>query len=198
MRMPRLRFREFLLVVTLISLVTAGFSINARTSNILFVQDHLSMAERARSQARSMDIQIANVKRQLEKPPKISRECALGHQFKLISKVTDPRDLPEAGQNLIVVTSLEGHPWFRIFDEKGKRVVDYVEWNREKSKDFVERIATLGPQHEFTNAEKLWIIDWIIVFVNDHQLWLHDYVKILETARSKALTEAEALEQSAR
>ena len=48
MRKPRIRFREFLLLTTMASLITAAFAIRARTASLLSAQNHALHAYRAR------------------------------------------------------------------------------------------------------------------------------------------------------
>src|SRR3954447_26580514 len=58
MRKPRARFREFLLLGTLASLVVAGFALRAKVADFESAADHALRAQRARVSARYPDGQI--------------------------------------------------------------------------------------------------------------------------------------------
>src|SRR5262249_25253948 len=158
MRKLRLRFREFLLLTLLASLITAAFAIRARTAYQASAPDHALLAHQIRQLLKYTHDEIKAAKRRMEMYPPISPAWAAGCDVRILpSPVADLRDIPTEGRNLIVVADFHGPLWFRMFDGEGKIAVEHSEGSHPNFGHF-RRVLLEGlwPPHELAEAEKRW------------------------------------------
>jgi hypothetical protein len=154
MRTPRVRFREFLLVCTLASLVTAASAIRTRTAAALSAQDQAFRAYQARLSANWWEDRLREGRRDLETNPLISEGRLAGCDVRLISSVKDIGDLPREAKNLIVVADVAGMVVFRLFDADGKIAMDWAVGMEAECRDLKMQFVGLWPPHELTGREK--------------------------------------------
>jgi hypothetical protein len=199
MRKLRLRFREFLVLTVLASLITAAFAIRARTAYQKPAPDHALLAHQIRFSLRSAPDDIKAAKRKMEMYPPISEAWAAGCDVRIMpSSLTDPADIPTEGKNLILVADFHGPLSFRMFDGEGKIAVEHWEGSHPDFDHFRKVLEGLWPPHELTGAEKRWIIASVTSFVNDYRATLPARVKELEAGYAEALAKAEHHERLAR
>jgi hypothetical protein len=205
MRKLRFRFREFLLLTLLASLITAAFAIRAKTAyqtsapdHALLAGHHALLARQIRRSLKSAPDEVEAAKRRMEMYPPISTAWAAGCDVRILSSsLTDLGDIPTEGKNLILVADFHGPLWFRMFDGEGKIVVEHSERSHPDFDHFRKSLEDLWPPHELTGEEKRWIIASATSFVNDYRATLPG-VKELEAGYAKALAEAEHHERLAR
>jgi hypothetical protein len=204
MRKLRLRFREFLLLVTLASLITAALTIRARTADQKYAPPHPAM--RAHQVRQSYIHNIEFTKRWMEMCPQISETWAAGCDVRIMPfSVTDGRDFPTERKSLLIWADSFGTLWFRmsdgegkIFDGEVKIAVERMEGSHRGFDGFHKVLEGLWPPHELTAAEKRWIIDSVTPFVNDYRTDLAARLKALEAGYAEALAKAEEYERPAR
>jgi hypothetical protein len=153
MRMPRVRLREFLLIITLASLVTAALAIRARTASHLSAQDHAFHAHQARLSVNFWEDRLKTGKCDLETNPLISEDRASRCDLRMMSPVKDVADIPAEGKDLIIVADVPEMIVFRMFNGDGKVVVDWVDGDELK-----RQFVGLWPPHELTGIEKAQVI----------------------------------------
>lgn len=198
MQKPRVRFREFLLLTTMASLVIAAFAIRERTAYHEFATDHVLLAHRARLSVRSVTDAIKAAKRKMEMNPPISRDWSARCDLRLMPLANDRGVIPTGGKNLIIVTDMYGVLHFRMFDGDGKIVVEHSEGSHPRIEDFKKQLVRLWPPHELTGIEKGRLITAITFFVNDYRTSLEADVKRLEAMHTGAVAKAEHHERLAR
>jgi hypothetical protein len=103
MRKLRLRFREFLLLTVLASLITAAFAIRARTADREVAHGHAARADRVRVEAKYLAERIEFARRKLEMAPTLSQDWADGCDLRLMPSVIQAGDMPAEGKDLVVV-----------------------------------------------------------------------------------------------
>ena len=85
-----------------------------------------------------------------------------GSDLRLMSSANDVRDIPTAGQGLIIVAAVKNVLHFRIFDRDGRMVVHTDETKLTTQagpiEDLRNQLASLWPPHELTRSEKNRII----------------------------------------
>jgi hypothetical protein len=193
MRKPRVRFREFLLITTLASLITAAFAIRARTANHLSAQDHAFHAYRARHSANWWEDRIKEGKRYLETAPLISEDRAAGCDLRLISSGKDIGDIPTEGKDLIIVADVPGLLIYRMFDGDGKMVMDWADGMNDEN--LKKQFVSLWPPHELTGIEKARVITAVTSVVG---ATVRTNFRNLQAMYAKAVAEAEYHERLAR
>ena len=191
MRMPRLRLREFLLLTTMASLITAAFAIRARTASHLSAQDHAFRAYRERLSANWLDGQLKEAKRKLQSTPRISADQIAGYDVRLINSVTTPGELPTTGKELVIVGHTYGGIFFRIFGGDGGVMVDWAEGGQERIGVLEKQLASLDPPHELTTAEKGWVITAVTSLLDGYRAALQAGIISLQARQAEALAKAE-------
>jgi hypothetical protein len=194
----RLRLREFLLLMTLGSLVAAGFSIRARTADQAVAQGYAARAYQARVGAKYLAEQVEFTKRKLEMAPTLSREWAAGCDVRLVPSVIEAGDMPTKGKDLVVVAESYDSLWFRVFDGAGNRIVDHVESHHPGLIAFKQGLARLRPPRELTRSEKALVIATVAMFVNDYRATLQAGIRRGQVLHADALSKAERLERLSR
>src|SRR5262249_26530108 len=119
MRTFRVRLREFLLIITMATLVTAAFAIRARAASLLSAQDHAFHAHRARVSVNWWEDRLKIGKQDFETNPLISEDRAARCDIRLMSSVKDMGDIPSEGKDLIIVADVPDMIVFRMFDGDG-------------------------------------------------------------------------------
>jgi hypothetical protein len=181
MRTPRIRFREFLLLTAMISLITAAFAIRARTAALLSAPDHAFLAYRERANANLAEGEIEHAKRRLEQVPPVSADQAAGYDVRLMNSVTTWEEVPMTGKELVIVVDLYDTLNFRMFDGKGRIVAHVAEGGKTRN-DLLERLADLWPPHELTPVEKGWIIDQC---VEGNRVWRSHLQAVLRATQAE-------------
>jgi hypothetical protein len=199
MRKPRLRFREFLLLITLASLITATLAMRARTADPRYAPPHpAALALQLRRYLGDATEFIELTKRSMEMCPPISETWAAGCDVRIMPfSLTDLRDFPTEGKNLLIVADCNGPLWFRMFDSEGKIAVDHSEGSHRGLDGFRKVLEGIWPPHELTAAEKRWIINSVTPFVKDHRTYLEARLKEWEAGYVEALAKAEEYERLA-
>ncbi len=99
-----------------------------------------------------------------------------GFDLRLLPGMTDLRSLPRSGTRRIVIARVSGLLHIRIFDARGKVVVDtHEERLARQTRPFAEfrkRLADLGSRSELTRAEKDGLIDAVSSLILVGQLQL--------------------------
>jgi hypothetical protein len=214
MRKPRLRLREFLLLITLASLVTASFAIRTRTASLESAQKHASQAIQERAYVKWWEDVLKEATRKMEQNPQISPEWASRCDLRMMPSVTGIGDLPTEGKDLVIVAELKHTVsnykdstadeysyttlHFRMFDGQGKIVVEHGEASHLGIGEFKTQLASLWPPHELTEDEKNWVINCVTVFVNDYRNGIATGVEKLKVERAEAIAKAEHHERLAR
>jgi hypothetical protein len=185
MRTPRVRLREFLLIITLASLVTAAFAIRARTASHLSAQDHAFHARQARLMVNWWEDRLNTGKRELETNPLISEDRFARCDLRMMSPVNDIADIPTKGKDLIIIADLPDMIVFRMFDGDGK-VFDWVHgMNPHKLK---RQFAGLWPPIELTGIEKARVITAVRSVVSNT---VRTNLRSIQAGQAKAVAEAE-------
>ena len=85
-----------------------------------------------------------------------------GSDLRLMSSANDVRDIPTAGNGLIIASAVKDVFHFRIFDRDGRMVVDTDETKLTTQagpiEDLRKQLASFWPPHELTRSEKNRII----------------------------------------
>jgi hypothetical protein len=196
MRKPRVRLREFLLLTTLASLVTAAFAIRARTANLESAQEHDFHAHRERLSVKWWEDHIQNAKKYLEVTPPISEDWAAGCDLRLIRSVKDVGDIPTEGKDLIIVADVYGVLYFRMFDGHGKIVVDWAEGLQ--ADNLEKQFVSLWPPHELTGIEKARVITAVTSILGASRATVQASVRSMQAMRTEAIAKADHHEQIAR
>ncbi len=194
MRKLRLRFREFLLLTVLTSLITAAFAIRARMADREVAHGHAARAYRVRVEAKYLAERIEFARRKLEIAPILSQNWADECDLRLMPSVIEAGDLPAEGKDLVVVAEFNDSLWFRAFDGAGIRIVDHMESDRPGLMAFKQGLARLRPPHELTRSEKALVIAAVAMFVNDYRATLQAGIRGEQVRHTEALAEAERLE----
>lgn len=192
---PRLRFREFLLVITLASLIAASYAIRARIAHSAAVNEHASRAHQSRSLARAWEEQIDRTRRLLADIPPTSESWADEYALRLVPGAKDAADIPTSGKGLIVVSRIGRRLEFRMFDGDGKMVVDLGDPGNIDA--FKAELEGLWPPHELAGDEKRRIIAAVASIVDAYRARMQRYLGIFEASRAKAVAEAEERERLA-
>ena len=145
MRKLRLRFREFLLLTVLTSLITAAFAIRARMADREVAHGHAARAYRVRVEAKYLAERIEFARRKLEIAPILSQNWADECDLRLMPSVIEAGDLPAEGKDLVVVAEFNDSLWFRAFDGAGIRIVDHMESDRPGLMAFKQGLARCVP-----------------------------------------------------
>jgi hypothetical protein len=188
MRRPRVGFREFLLLVTLASLITAAFAIRARTSHHLSAQEHAYHAYEARQSVAWWEERIRAGRAYLETMPRISEDWAAGCDVRLMPSIHGP-EIPIEGKDLIIVADRDGTLFLRMFDGDGRMVVDTTDGLY--SDEHRAQFASLWPPHELTLVEKLQVIAYVIRLLDRQRADYQKGLKDSEDLHAKAVAEAE-------
>ena len=128
MRKLRLRFREFLLLTVLTSLITAAFAIRARMADREVAHGHAARAYRVRVEAKYLAERIEFARRKLEIAPILSQNWADECDLRLMPSVIEAGDLPAEGKDLVVVAEFNDSLWFR--GSTGPAFVSSIIWSR--------------------------------------------------------------------
>jgi hypothetical protein len=187
--MPRFRFREFLLLITLASLITASFAIRARTAHQASLDEQTLRIHEAWSSARAWEAQIDHTKRLLADIPPISESWADEYDVRLVPAVKDVADIPTRGKSLIVVAEIGTTLEFRMFDGGGRMVVDIGEPRNIEA--FKEGLAGLWPPHQLTGDEKWRIIGAVASIVDAGRARMQGYLRGIQARHAKAVAEAQ-------
>lgn len=188
---PRLRFREFLLLITMASLIAAALAMRVRTTRDLSALDHGFQAARARVSAKWWGERTGWLKDKLESRPPISEAWLAGCELRL----TSADDVPTTGENLIIVS--DGILAFRIFDGDGKIVVEHSEGGR-RGDDCLKGLAGLWPPHELTAAERRRIVAEVASILQAYRTYLQAEVRNAEAMQADEIAKAEFYKEIAR
>jgi hypothetical protein len=190
---PRLRFREFLLLITLASMITAAFAIRARIARHESLYQQSVRFDQARNSVKAWEDQIDHMKRRLENMPPISEAQAARCELRLMPAVKDVADIPTRGKNLIIIADVDDGLSFRMFDADGRRVLkDDDAWYIDGLKT---DLADLWPPHELTEDDKRWLIASALSVIGANRAFLQTYLRRLEASHAKAVGDARQLER---
>jgi hypothetical protein len=193
---PRLTFREFLLVITLASLITASFAIRARTTHQQSLVEQDFRLHQARNAVTACEEQIEQVARGLEVFPPVAQDWVHKYDLRLIPRrVKGLADIPKTNKNMIVLVDGYHGLEFRMFDGDGKMVVNIGE--HENIEAFKEELEGLWPPHELTGDEKRRIIGVVRWIIGNHRVRMQSHLQTLQALHAKALAEAEEQERMA-
>jgi hypothetical protein len=196
MRKPRVRLREFLLLTTLASLVTAAFAIRARTANLESAQEHALHAHQERLSVKWWEDHIISAKKYLKETPPISLDWAARCDLRLMPSVKGEGDIPTEGKDLIVVADEYGVFRFRMFDGHGKIVVDWAEGLH--ADDLKKQFMSLWPPHELTGSEKARIITAVTSILDASRATVQANLRSMQAMHAEAIAKADHHEQLAR
>jgi hypothetical protein len=196
MRRPRIRFREFVLLTTLVSLITAAFAIRARTASHLSALDHALHGYRARRSVTWWEDLIKERRRYLETTALISEDWATGRDLRLMPSVKDAGEIPRKAKDLIIVADVSGVLYFRMFDGDGRIVMDWAEGMQ--IEDLQKQLASLWPPHELTEVEKRQVITAVISILGRSRATLQAQLRSMQTTHAEAVANAEYHERLAR
>ena len=191
----RLRFREFLLLVTLASLITASYAIRARLVRWDFLEEQGRRIHQARSSARAWKEQIDRTERMLADIPKPSASWVDVYDLRLIPVVKDIAEIPAKGKNLIVVAQVGGNLEFRVFDGQGRLVVDIGEPGYIGA--FKDGLDGLWPPHELTDDERRRTIAGAASIVDAARARIRQYLRSIRMQHAKLVADAEEQERLA-
>jgi multidrug resistance efflux pump len=110
-----------------------------------------------------------------------------GPDLLLLSPMSDPSDLPEEGENLIVVALVNQVLHVRIFDVDGEMALDtdgtkLMKDHPLKVKAFVAALSGLWPPHNLTPGERRQVISAAMELAGQNPLKLGDVVCELDSA----------------
>ena len=191
----RLRFREFLLVITLVSLITASYAIRARLAQWDFLEEQDRRIHLTRSSARAWKEQIDRMQGMLADFPTSSDSWADVYDLRLIPEVKDIVEVPAKGKNLIVVARIGGNLEIRLFDGRGRMVVDIYEPGYTRA--FEEGLEALWPPHELTNDERRRAIAGVASIVDAARSRLRRDLGRIRAQHAKLVADAEEQERLA-
>jgi hypothetical protein len=191
---PRLRFREFLLLIALGSLIAASYAIRARIAHRATLDDQTLRIHEAWNSARAWEYQIDHTKRMLAAIPPTSESWADEYELRLVRGAKDA-DIPASGKSLIVVARIGGRLEFRMFDGDGRMVVDLGDPGNLDA--FQAELEGLWPPHELAGDEKRRIVTAVASIVDAGRARMKRYLGIIEASRAKDLAEAEERERMA-
>jgi hypothetical protein len=196
MRRPSIRFREFLLLTTLVSLITAAFAIRARTAYHLSAQDHAFHAYRARLSVNWWEDRITERQRYLETTPLISEDWAAGRDLRLMPSLRDAGEIPTRAKDLIIVADVYGVLYFRMFDSDGQIVLDTAEGLQ--IEDLQKQLVSLWPPHELTGVEKRQVITAVLSILGRSRATLQAQLRSMQALHAEAVAKAEDHQRRAR
>ena len=194
MRRPRVRLREFLLLVTLASLVTASLAIRARTAQHLSTQRHAADAYQARVSVNRWEDRLKGAEQYMETTLRLLEDRAASCDVRLVPSVKSVGDVTAEGRDLIIVADVPGLLFFRMFDGDGKLALDWAVGLETDYQHLKGQLVGLWPPHEMTGTEKARVIDAITSYTNGV---LRTNVKGIRAMHAKAVAEAERPEQLA-
>jgi hypothetical protein len=197
MRLPRFRFGEFLLLITLASLITASLAIRSRTADRLSAQAQAMHAYQARVSISYWDNRINEYERYLAATdPLLSEHRLAGCGLRLMPSVTDANDIPTRGKNSIVVADVCGLLSFRVFDGDGNLVWNWAEPLH--AEELKNRLTNLWPPHELTGIEKRQVITALRPIIAQSRAHWQAQLKSLEAGHAEAVANAKYHERLGR
>jgi hypothetical protein len=194
----RLRFREFLLLVTLASMIAAAFALRFKVVRDEDALDHLfNHAHRARASAEWWGKQVAEATKRLDERPKIAEEWLAGCAVKLLPTKRNPKSFAATGKTLAVALDPDASSiWIGAFDEKGKLFLEHFDDSREMHA-LLGRLAWPLTTIELTGGAKRATVDLVAAIFARYE---HDLQEGLKTTRAQLaheIAEAERHEQQA-
>jgi hypothetical protein len=195
MRKPRVRLREFLLFVTLASLITASFAIRARTARHLSAQRHAADAYQSRVSVAWWEDRLKGGKQYTEATLRNLEDRAASCDLRLMPSVKSLDEIPAEGKDLIIVADVPGLLVFRMFDGDGKISLDWAVGLQTDYQYLMGQLVGSWPPHEMSAVEKARVIDAVTSYI---AAVLRTQVKGMQDMHAKAVAEAERHERLAR
>jgi hypothetical protein len=194
MRKPRVRLREFVLLVTLASLVTASFAIRARTAQGLSDQRHAADAYQARVSVNWGEGRLKEGEQYMQTTLRILKDSAASRDLRLAPSLKTAGDITTESRDLIIVADMPDLLVFRMFDGDGKIALDWAVGLQTDYQNLKGQFVGLWPPHEMTGIEKARVIDVITSYIDTV---LRTNVKSIRAMHAKAIAEAERHERLA-
>jgi len=195
----RLRFREFLLLVTLASMVVAAFALRFKTVRDEEAVDHLFYyARRSRASAEWWKDRIERETKRLDARPKVSEEWLAGCEAKLLPPDRDPAGAVATGKSLFIALNTSYVPsiWIGVFDEEGKLIFEHLD-ACQPMHDLLRPLARPDATVELTGVDKQSAVALVAAILADYEHYLQEGLKTARSQLTREIAEAERHEREA-
>jgi hypothetical protein len=198
-RRLRLGLREFLLLVTLASIVVAAFALRARTVRDEEAVEHLFFhARRARVSADWWRGRIAWEQQRLDERPKITEEWLEGCEARLLPPDEDPSGTAATGKSLFIALNTTFVPsiWIGVYDEDGRRILEHLDASKPMH-DLLGRLARPGSTVELAGVDKRSAVALAAAILAEYEHGLQEGLKTARAHLAQEIAEAERHEREA-
>ena len=186
LRKVRFRFREFLFLVTLGSLIVAALAIRARTTRGLAAMDHAALAHQARSEADGWGRSIEELKRTLEWVSAIEEGREADLSVRSLSSLANREEMPANSSDRIVLAVVDDLVFLQLFDEQGRIVLNSYGIDDPRLKE-----TLAGPPRVLTGTERERAMSIIATIFPYERNRLQLYLRGSEIRRAEALDKAQ-------